>query len=147
MSRKLHVYDGATVSVTYDASRCFHSGHCVRHLPDVFNTAARPWVQPDNGDAARVLEIVAGCPSGALHATHRDGATADTLAPDAAVSLRLMQNGPIILRGDVVIVDGNDVPLLQDARVALCRCGQSKNKPFCDNSHRTAGWTDTPPTA
>ena len=146
MTRRLHTYDGADVTVTFDASRCIHNAHCVRHLPAVFDTAKRPWVQPDNADAAQLLAIVAGCPTGALQATARDGTTAaDSLAHDANATLHLTRNGPIFVRGQVTLTDGDDTPLASDTRVALCRCGLSQRKPFCDNSHRTAGWTSEPP--
>ena len=50
-------------------------------------------------------------------------------------------NGPLLVRGSFVIVDGtgNEWKLDRD-QVALCRCGQSSNKPFCDGAHRTAGF-------
>jgi CDGSH-type Zn-finger protein len=57
--------------------------------------------------------------------------------------IRLRENGPLVCQGAVTIVDhlGNEfaLPVGKD-NVALCRCGQSKNKPFCDGSHRTCGF-------
>ena len=144
MSTKLHVYETADITVTYDATRCIHDGHCVRSLPAVFNTAARPWVQPQHADAADVLAIVAGCPTGALRATRPDGATADALVADAPVTIGVSRSGPLYVRGGVTLVDSATGETLgDDGRVALCRCGLSKRKPFCDNTHRTEGWRDT----
>jgi uncharacterized Fe-S cluster protein YjdI/CDGSH-type Zn-finger protein len=144
VSTKLHVYETAEVTVTYDAARCIHNGHCVRNLPAVFNTSARPWVQPEHADAAQVLAIVAGCPTGALHAKQPGGETADGLIPDFPVAIRVSRNGPLFLRGAVTILDGETSDSLgEDGRVALCRCGLSKRKPFCDNTHRAEGWRDT----
>ena len=144
MSARLHVYESADVTVTYDAARCIHNGHCVRNLPAVFNTAARPWVQPEHADAADVLAIVAGCPTGALRATRRDGATADALVADTPVLIRVSRSGPLYVRGRVTLVDGTTgETLADDGRVALCRCGLSRRKPFCDNTHRTEGWHDS----
>lgn len=146
MSRKLHVYEGAEVTVTFDAARCIHNGHCVRTLPAVFNTAARPWVQPDASDAEALLRVVAGCPTGALRATHRDGGTAEQFVSAAPTAVRVARHGPLFLRGDVTVLDADGTPIVSDQRIALCRCGLSKRKPFCDNSHRTAGWQDEPTT-
>ncbi len=138
------MYETADVTVTYDATRCIHNGHCVRSLPAVFNTSARPWIQPERAAAAEVLAIVAGCPTGALRATQPDGATADALVADAPVAIRVSRNGPLYVRGSVTILDGTSgEALAEDGRVALCRCGLSKRKPFCDNSHRADGWRDT----
>jgi uncharacterized Fe-S cluster protein YjdI/CDGSH-type Zn-finger protein len=139
------VYEGAEVTVTFDARRCVHNGHCVQHLPAVFDTAQRPWIRPDGAEATRVLEIVAGCPSGALRALRRDGTAADMLVAASPLQIAVTRNGPLFVRGAMLIIDANDTPLVADERVALCRCGLSQRKPFCDNSHRAAAWRDTPP--
>lgn len=59
------------------------------------------------------------------------------------VVIRCRENGPLLVQGPVKIVDhqGNEftIPAGKPA-VALCRCGQSKNKPFCDGSHKTCGF-------
>ncbi len=53
-------------------------------------------------------------------------------------------NGPLRLEGDVEILDpqGKAFGLAGRISVALCRCGHSANKPFCDGSHKTTGFTD-----
>jgi CDGSH-type Zn-finger protein len=48
-------------------------------------------------------------------------------------------NGPLFLRGQLRIVDGTGV-VREATRVALCRCGGSGNKPFCDGTHREIGF-------
>ena len=62
--------------------------------------------------------------------------------PDPAV-IRCRENGPLVIQGPVRVVDhlGNEFPIPpgKDA-VALCRCGQSAIKPFCDGSHRQCGF-------
>lgn len=59
------------------------------------------------------------------------------------VVIRCRENGPFVVKGPMVIVDhlGNEfvIPAGKDA-VALCRCGQSGNKPFCDGSHKACGF-------
>ncbi|MBD8605422.1 (4Fe-4S)-binding protein [Aeromicrobium sp. CFBP 8757] len=59
-------YVGTAIDVSFDAALCRHAAACVRGLPEVFDTAARPWIRPDAADATRVAEVVARCPSGAL---------------------------------------------------------------------------------
>ena len=57
--------------------------------------------------------------------------------------IRLRENGPLVLQGAIQIVDhlGNELALPTGKEtIALCRCGQSKNKPFCDGSHKTCGF-------
>jgi CDGSH-type Zn-finger protein len=62
--------------------------------------------------------------------------------PDPLV-IRCRENGPLILQAPIKIMDhlGNEftVPAGKET-IALCRCGHSKNKPFCDGSHRTCGF-------
>jgi CDGSH-type Zn-finger protein len=56
------------------------------------------------------------------------------------IIIRCRENGPLVIHGLVKVVDaqGNEfVPPLGKDSIALCRCGHSKNKPFCDGSHRS----------
>ena len=59
-----------------------------------------------------------------------------------ATIIRLRENGPIVVEGDdVTVIDWNGRPYLVEKRpIALCRCGQSSRKPFCDGTHRTCGF-------
>jgi CDGSH-type Zn-finger protein len=55
------------------------------------------------------------------------------------VIIRCRENGPLVVHGPVVVIDhlGNAFPLPQNKpNIALCRCGQSRTKPFCDGSHK-----------
>jgi CDGSH-type Zn-finger protein/uncharacterized Fe-S cluster protein YjdI len=126
--------------VTYDAARCIHAGECVRGAPTVFDPAARPWIQPGNAEAEYVVEVVQRCPTGALTVRRSDGAPVESA--DAANNLKVAVDGPLYLRGRVVVEGGEHANQVEYTRVALCRCGQSHNKPFCDNSHKAAGFVD-----
>jgi CDGSH-type Zn-finger protein len=62
---------------------------------------------------------------------------------EESVVIRCRENGPLVLRGPVRVVDhlGNEFPLPEGKdNVALCRCGHSGSRPFCDGSHRAAGF-------
>ena len=58
------------------------------------------------------------------------------------VTLKVRQNASILVEGDdVQLVDWNGNPYVIEKRpFALCRCGHSNRKPFCDGSHRTSGF-------
>ncbi len=60
---------------------------------------------------------------------------------DAEVTITPNMNGPYIVQGRVklVDVDGNEFHV-EGERIALCRCGQSSKKPFCDGTHRSCGF-------
>jgi CDGSH-type Zn-finger protein len=57
------------------------------------------------------------------------------------VNIQVMDSGPYLVQGgaDVKDADGNSYPDGGNT-IALCRCGQSSNKPFCDGTHATAGF-------
>ena len=62
----------------------------------------------------------------------------------AATKITINSNGPIKVEGDFETVDpqGQTFGLAGRTVISLCRCGHSANKPFCDGSHKTAGFTD-----
>jgi uncharacterized Fe-S cluster protein YjdI len=138
MEKKIRTYTSEGVTVEYDAARCIHAKACVHGLPEVFDINARPWIQPDKAGVDRVAEVVRNCPTGALR-YHRTDGSADEAPPSENVT-RLVPDGPIYLAGDlrIALPDGE---VLQETRVALCRCGASKNKPFCDGTHTEIGFT------
>lgn len=137
--RKVREYATDEIAVSFDAALCIHSGRCLRGVPEVFDLEARPWIQPANADAERVMRTVDRCPSGALQWRSLSGSQ-DAPVPEESPSLRFRRNGPIYVRGNFTIVGGDGELLTESRRVALCRCGASDNKPFCDNSHKETGW-------
>jgi CDGSH-type Zn-finger protein/uncharacterized Fe-S cluster protein YjdI len=139
MGRKLHTYEADDIVVDYDLKRCIHVAECVRGLARVFDTGRKPWVDPEQAPAQEVADVVERCPTGALHYTRRDGGTGEQ--PAAENSGRVAPDGPLYLRGRIRLeLPGGAV--LEDTRVALCRCGLSADKPFCDGSHVEAGFAD-----
>ncbi len=138
MSRKLHRYEGGGVEVTWDAKRCIHAAECVARLPQVFDPSAKPWIRPGEAPPATVARVVARCPTGALQI--RGGAPAEE--PDAQTTVHVAADGPLYFRGRLEVRDAAGATLVEDTRAALCRCGASKDKPFCDGSHAGAGFRD-----
>lgn len=136
----VRLYVGKDIDVTYDTERCIHAAECIRNLPAVFDTSRRPWIQPDGASADAIAEVIAKCPSGALHFTRLDGGAAET--PPEHNTIVLVSGGPLHARGRLQLWSANGTLIVEDMRLALCRCGQSHNKPFCDNSHRNADFDD-----
>jgi uncharacterized Fe-S cluster protein YjdI len=139
VSKRLQVYEHDSLSVSFDLRRCIHAAACVRGLPAVFDPKARPWIRPEAASVEEIVEVVHRCPTGALQVAI-DGVTVHQPSNDCTVQVG--RNGPLMVRGDVRIVDQEGNEILQDTRVALCRCGQSRRKPFCDGAHREAGFRD-----
>jgi len=128
-------YTGADITVTFDMRRCVHSRNCYLQLPDVFNPENRPWVQPDNASAEEIAAMVRTCPSGALAYRRRDGQ--EETAPKIN-RIAVLENGPLTFSGSISVEDA-----APETRATLCRCGKSKNKPYCDYSHVEAEFQGT----
>ena len=136
---RLIAYDGKDVSVTYNPLLCSHAAECGRLASHVFNPAQKPWVQPDNGTVAEIEAVVTACPSGALALKRADGGREHRLAERCDVVVE--RNGPYWVQN--VTLDASAQGEVRSSRkYVLCRCGLSGNKPFCDGTHRDAGWSD-----
>lgn len=107
-------------------------------LPQVFDVRRRPWVDVEAADAASIADAVEGCPTGALRYERIDGEAGEE--PDSPTLIVPVPNGPLFLRGRLRIETPDGEPIAEGTRVALCRCGASANKPFCDNSHIATGF-------
>lgn len=136
---KVTVYPGSQIDVSWDGRLCIHIAECGNAAGDLFVGGRDPWCIPDTSTKAEVREIVERCPSGALSYQDKDGTSE---AAPVANTVLVSYNGPLFVKGDLAI-DGapEDMPGVR-YRAALCRCGQSANKPFCDNSHLKAGFQD-----
>lgn len=135
-----HAYSGKKIIVTYDAKRCIHAKECIHGAPEVFNASAQPWVNPDNAEPAVTADVIHRCPSGALHYQTGDSKLAER--PDPSNTITTTPHGPLYARGSLNLVSEAGEAILSDTRMALCRCGASKNKPFCDNSHFAVAFED-----
>jgi len=132
-------YPGAAIDVQWDGRLCIHIGECGNAAGDLFVGGREPWCLPDQCSTAEVREIVERCPSGALTYDDKDGSP--EVAP-AENTVTVAYNGPLYAHGALEIAGAApDMPGVRH-RAALCRCGQSANKPFCDNSHIGAGFED-----
>ena len=130
---KFRAYDGEQVRVTFEASRCIHAAQCVSRLPTVFDTARRPWIDPNGATAEAIEAVVRRCPTGALKSERLDGRFEEQ--PDTVNDITVAADGPIFARGDIEVVDAERRLITCDTRAAFCRCGASANKPWCDGSH------------
>ncbi len=130
-------YTGDQIDVTYNVRRCIHFAACVRQLPAVFDRSGRPWVKANNAPADQIAEVVMMCPSGALHFERKDGSMSEAARPENTI--RVWEDGPLEFVGDLSIIKA-DTEVRAETRATLCRCGESTNKPFCDNSHIKTGF-------
>lgn len=131
-SHKLRRYDAEDITIIYDVKRCIRAEECVRGLPQVFDPSRRVWVDATQASAGETANVVQRCPTGALHFRRMDGGVEEPTPGHNEV--RITPDGPLFFWGKLEIHTPTGV--LEETRAALCRCGASRNKPFCDNSHQ-----------
>ncbi len=137
MAGGVETVEGEKLTLMFEAKRCIHARFCVTGAPNVFLANVKgAWLHPDAMDVERLVDIAHVCPSGAIRYARKDGQPQEAAPPVNLVAVR--EAGPYALRGDLN-VDG--VPI--GYRATLCRCGASKNKPFCDGSHHAIGFAAT----
>ena len=128
-------YTGASIEIGFDMKRCIHARNCYLKLPQVFDPSRRPWVDPDAASAEEIAAMIRTCPSGALTFQRLDNA-ADEATPGIN-RLAVQENGPNAFHGNLVVA-GEAM-----TRATICRCGKTKNPPFCDYSHVDDGFSAT----
>lgn len=130
------------IEVHWDSDRCIHTGFCSKALLAVFNPQQRPWIQLDAGELDEIVQVVENCPSGALTYRRVDGGPQEV--PQVPVSIIPWPNGPYFVRGSFEVTDRHGDAFDTGPRATLCRCGNSKNQPYCDLSHRDVGFRSYP---
>jgi uncharacterized Fe-S cluster protein YjdI len=139
-------YTNGEITVVWKPSLCIHSTVCWKNatgLPSVFNPKEKPWIKIEGSDSESIMAQVEKCPSGAL-SYFKNGDDEETKPIVQEAKVEVLPNGPLLVYGNITIKDrmGNEV---QKSKVtAFCRCGQSKNKPYCDGSHVPARFNDEP---
>lgn len=130
---------GVSVTVHYTPVLCTHAGECQKRALSVFNPRSSPWIQPENGNLVETLDVIAGCPSGALRVSVGDVPGQHMTTGD--VEITVAKNGPYYVQNIALDADFNGAGASR-SKYALCRCGASKNKPFCDGTHFDIKWKD-----
>ncbi|MCO4773490.1 MAG: CDGSH iron-sulfur domain-containing protein, partial [Deltaproteobacteria bacterium] len=123
----------------WDRRLCIHVGECGRSDDELFVAKRDPWCKPDLVPIGKVTEVAERCPTGSLSYIRKDGGAPE--APAEVNRVVVSNNGPLYVTGDLDVAAAEEDQPGLSFRAALCRCGLSKNKPFCDNRHE-AGFKD-----
>lgn len=127
-------YPGTGITVHDDRGLCEHAGFCGNQVTNVWKMAGRT---DDTVVRGQVMAMIDRCPSGAL--TYEVGG--EVVEPVLPAEIDVITDGPLWVTGGVPIERSDGASFETRNRVTLCRCGQSRNKPLCDGSHREAGFT------
>ncbi len=132
-------YKGKRITINDNRTICAHAAECVNNLPAVFKMENRPWINPDGADVETIIETIKKCPSGALSYTIGDVLHEEkNLDPE----ILIQKDGPYNIRGRIELKDSDDIQPPNRELYSLCRCGASKNKPYCDGMHHEIGFKD-----
>jgi hypothetical protein len=98
-----------------------------------------PWIDPDGAQVEEIIEAVKRCPSGALSYSI-DGV--ERRDQDRESMITVSKDGPYLVTGRVELEGESRAEGASEEHYTLCRCGASKNKPFCDGTHWYVKFTD-----
>ncbi len=136
---RLDRYQGRDVTILDNRGVCSHAGFCSDWLPAVWRLGVEPWIDPDAENSEDIVRIIRTCPSGALSYIENDQAQT-SFHKDAEV--QVSHDGPYYVRGSIELKGVEFGSGASPEHYTLCRCGKSRNKPFCDGSHWYAGFHD-----
>ncbi len=155
-------YRNNEITVYWKPSACIHASYCYRELIEVFDPGRRPWVDMSGAPTQNIIDTVNMCPTEALtwkwndeeknrhvtsdqtnHINFRRPELVDTGQTEEMtnqVSVKVISDGPVIIRGTFRFTNGGTTREIKDSAVSICRCGESDQMPFCDGKHRKTGF-------
>lgn len=137
---KVVEFVGTDITIYDNRGVCSADGACVRESPNVFKKDQKPmWIFPNEDNIKKTVETIEKCPSGAL--SYRIG-TQRIQNLDREPAIKVAKNGPLEFVGWIKLIDEMESKPEALEHYTLCRCGVSKNKPFCDNSHKKIEFVD-----
>ena len=137
-------YVGKRIAIHDNRSICAHAGACTDNLASVFRMKQEPWIEANGASIEEVVATVRRCPSGALSYS-LDGVEHRDQAREPMISAT--KDGPYAVTGGIELVDVAFGEGASREHYTLCRCGGSKNKPFCDGTHWSIGFSAPATTA
>ena len=136
---KRESYKSMKITIHDNRGICAHAGYCTDGLASVFRLNEEPWIHPESDDAEKIIATINKCPSGALSYSLDDVEHRDR---DGEAKIFIAPNGPYVVSGGPELNDTKRLNGTSHEHFTMCRCGGSKNKPFCDGSHWYNKFTD-----
>ncbi len=133
-------YHGKEITIHDNRCVCARAGHCTSNAPSVFRSDRTPWIDPNGASADHIADAIRRCPSGALSYS-RDGVLFKN--QDRTPSITVSRNASYAVVGAPDLLDPLGSKPESKEHYTLCRCGGSKNKPFCDGTHIEINFTDS----
>ena len=135
-------YSNGEVTIVWQPALCIHSKKCWNGLPEVFDPKVRPWINAEAASTDAIMSQVNQCPSGALsYFMNNEVPKEPGVAATVENIVEVSANGPLLIYGNITIKDAEGNETRKHKVTALCRCGASGNKPYCDGSHKKINFT------
>ncbi|OIQ27925.1 MAG: hypothetical protein BM564_11045 [Bacteroidetes bacterium MedPE-SWsnd-G2] len=128
-------YETENVKVIWKPGSCIHSAKCVEGLPGVFKPKEKPWINLEDCDEKMLMKTIDKCPSGALTYELKTE-NKKVMDSNDNIKINVMENGPVLVHGEISLTLSDGSAVSKSKVTAFCRCGASKNKPFCDGMHK-----------
>ena len=130
-------FEGEGITVTDDHSLCMHAGFCGTRLTNIWKMLGE---SDESTIRAQIMSMVEKCPSGTLSFLLESGGP--KIEPDLPVEIAVLPDGALWVSGSIPVERADGLDFERRNRVTLCRCGSSKNKPYCDGTHKDTGFKD-----
>ncbi|MES2776292.1 MAG: (4Fe-4S)-binding protein [Bacteroidota bacterium] len=145
MPQKTFHYTNGDITIAWKPEICIHSTICFKGLSEVFDPRRKPWIDMGRVATERIMDQVSRCPSGALSYTINEKPLVTGPLPEGKEQVQLttiecLKNGPYLVREMITIRKPDGTEETRVGSTALCRCGASAKKPFCDGSHHRIGF-------
>ena len=157
------VYRNNEITVYWKPGACVHASYCYRELLPVFDPSRRPWVDMEAAPTERIIEVVNLCPTEALTWKWNEEEKNESVGPEHTnhikyrrpelnekkdemiqkeepVIVKIMIDGPIVIKRNFTLKYEGKTKEKNNSLTSLCRCGLSKDLPFCDGHHRKTGF-------
>lgn len=129
--------DGFTI--VWKPHLCIHAAECVKALPQVYNPKEKPWIKIENAEIEELKVQIDSCPSAAL--SYKGEPASSKEKETAFREIKVIQNGPLLVQGAINITHPDGTTESREKTTALCRCGHSDLKPYCDGAHNREGFS------
>ena len=138
-------YSNGEITIVYQADLCIHSEVCSKGLASVFQPGTQPWIKIAAASKEEIMQQVQKCPTQALsfyvnipEKEERE----EPIALESGLKVKVLSKGPLMVEGPITLVNTNGQREIKSGETYFCRCGTSKNKPFCDGSHNVIDFED-----
>jgi CDGSH-type Zn-finger protein/uncharacterized Fe-S cluster protein YjdI len=128
-------YTNGEITVVWKPHLCVHATTCFTELPKVFIPYERPWIKMGGATTEEIMDTVSRCPTQAISYYWNNSVALDGNPEEAKTEVSIIKNGPIIIKGSFKVIDVDKNEIITERTTSLCRCGHTKNRPFCDGTH------------